>query len=84
MKQLDEVEVAPSLPEVLFQDDEDGRFQHEGVVDGDHADLRHAVPAWTPSARLGRVHDVVADEEERLQQLRTPSQRRRVSGFVTL
>ena len=52
----------------------DGRFEHEGVVDGDHAHSRFAVPAWLAAARYGCVHYVVRDEEEGLQELGQPAE----------
>ena len=61
-------------PEVFLEQDVDGRFEHEGVVDGDHADARVAVPAWLPAPRYGGVHYVVRDEEEGLQELRQPAE----------
>ena len=45
--------------EVLLEQDEDGGFEHEGVVDGNHADVGHAVPAWVAATCDGAVHDVV-------------------------
>ena len=68
MKQLDQVGVKLFLPEVLLQQQVDTAFQHEGVVDGDHADFGHEVPAWLTAPGFGGVHDVVADEEEGLEQ----------------
>jgi hypothetical protein len=90
VEELDHVEIALFLAEVLLQEHVDGRLEHEGVVDGDHADLGGEVPAGAAAARLGRVHDVVGHEEEGLQQLDHPSQQRgaevvlrgRVQGLV--
>jgi hypothetical protein len=61
--------------EVLLEQDEDGGLEHESVVDGDHTDVGGEVPAGLAAAGLGRVHDVVGDEEEGLQQLDHPAER---------
>lgn len=73
MEQLDEIEVALVLAEVLFEQDVDAALEHESVVDGNHANLGHEVPAGRATARLGRVHDVVRNKEEGLQQLNHPA-----------
>lgn len=73
MEKFDEVDVVLLLAEVLLQEEVDAAFKHEGVVDGDHPDLRHEVPTWVSTAGLGGVHDVVADQEEGLQQFDHPA-----------
>ena len=75
VEELHEIYVVLFLPEVLLQQCVDGALEHEGVVDGDHADFGHEVPARLPSPGLRGVHDVVADEEEGLQELDHPAQR---------
>lgn len=59
---------------VLLEENEDGGFEHEGVIDCDHADVGHAIPAGTAAASDGTVHDVVGDEKECLKQLNHPAQ----------
>jgi hypothetical protein len=75
LEELNEVDVRGVTAEVLLEQDEDGGLEHEGVVDGDHADVGREVPAGLAAAGLGRVHDVVGDEEEGLQQLDHPAER---------
>ena len=69
VEELEKVGVAVLAPEVLFEEVVDGAFEHEGVVDGDHADFGHEVPAGLAAPRFAGVHDVVADEEEGLEEL---------------
>ena len=59
--------------EVFGEEDVDGGFEHEGVVDGDHADFWELVPAGLAAAGLGAVHDVVGDEEEGLEEFGQPA-----------
>jgi hypothetical protein len=53
----------------------DGRLDEERVVDGDGAHVLHLVPARLPAARDGAVHEIVAHEEKRLQNLNGPAER---------
>ena len=82
MEQFDEIDVAFVLAEVLLEEDEDGGLEHEGVVDGDHADLGLEVPAGLAAAGLGRVHDVVRDQEEGLEELNHPAESGRVEVLL--
>lgn len=59
LEELDDVDVGGVAAEVLLEEDEDGGFEHEGVVDGNHADVGLEVPAGLATAGLGRVHDIV-------------------------
>jgi hypothetical protein len=59
-----------------------GRFQHEGIVDGDHAHPRSAIPARFTAASNARVHDIVTNQEEGLQQFGQPSERARQSQLL--
>lgn len=74
VEELEHVGVGGVGAEVLLEEDVEGHFEHEGVVDGDGADARFAVPAGLAAARDGGVHDVVRDEEEGLQELREPAE----------
>lgn len=74
VEELDEVDVGGVVAEVLLEEGVDGHLEHEGVVDGDHADAVLAVPAGGAAAGDAAVHDVVGDEEEGLQQLRHPAE----------
>lgn len=74
VEELDHVNVGRVGTEVLLQQDVDGRLEHEGVVDGDHADVLLAVPAGLASAGDAAVHDVVGHEEEGLEQLNQPAE----------
>jgi len=82
LEQLDDVDVGRVAAEVLLEEDEDGGLEHEGVVDGDHADLGLEVPAGLAAAGLGRVHDVVGDEEEGLEELDHPAESGRVEVLL--
>lgn len=59
--------------EVLLEERVDGRLEHEGVVDRDHADVWLAVPAGRAAASDTAVHDIVRYKEESLQELGHPS-----------
>lgn len=74
VEDLEEAGVGRVGAEVLGEEDVDGGFEHEGVVDGDHADFGELVPARLAAAGLGAVHDVVGDEEEGLQELGEPAE----------
>lgn len=82
VEEFDEVDVGLFLPEVLFQQNVDARLEHKGIIDGNHADIGHEVPARRAAAGLGRVHDVVRDEEEGLQKLNHPAKRGRLEVLV--
>ena len=74
MEELNHVRVAGVAAEVFLEEYVYGGFEHEGVVDGDHADARFAVPARLAAARYGGVHYVVGDEEECLEELGEPAE----------
>ena len=52
---------------MLFQEPVDCRLKQERVVDGNQADAFIAIPAWLTPTRDTRIHDIVRDEEERLE-----------------
>lgn len=81
VEEFEELGVVGVGVEVLFEQDVDGGFEHEGVVDGDHADFRELVPAGLAAAGLGRVHDVVRDEEEGLEEFGEPAEGSGVEEF---
>ena len=60
--------------EALFEDSVDAAFEHEGVVDGDHVNAGHPIPAGFAAPGCGGVHYVVADEEEGLEELGEPAE----------
>ena len=84
MKKLDHIYVAWVLPKMFLEEHIYRHFEHEGVIDGNHAHAWFAVPAWLTTARDGRVHYVVGDEEQRLQELGEPAKScgQEVFGFV--
>ena len=53
---------------MLLEDEEDAGLEHEGVVDGDHAHFVLSIPTGLASPGDAGVHDVVADQEEGLQE----------------
>jgi hypothetical protein len=67
VEELDKREVERLGAEVLLEDLKHKRLEQERVVDRDHLDLGVAVPARLPAAQHRRVHDVVGDQEKRLQ-----------------
>lgn len=73
VEELNEVDVGGVRAEVLLEEGVDGRLQHEGIVDGNHANTVLAVPARLTTAGDAAVHDIVGDEEEGLEQLRHPA-----------
>ena len=67
MEQLEQVNVRRVRTEVLLEQPVDRSLKQEGIVDGDEPDPFVAVPARLAAAGDGRVHEVVGDEEERLE-----------------
>ena len=53
MEELHEMAVRRVGAEVLGEQDVNGRFKHEGVINGDHAHLGEAVPARASAAGDG-------------------------------
>lgn len=82
VEQLHDEAVRGVGAEIFGQEDVNGRFEHEGIVDGDHADLGDAEPARVPAARVGGVHDIVRDEEESLQKLGHPAEGSGIEEFL--
>ncbi len=82
MKYFQEAGVRRVGIEMLTEEDVDGGFEHEGVVDGDHADFWEFVPAGLTAAGLGTVHHVVGDEEEGLEEFGEPAEGGRVEEFT--
>lgn len=70
--------------EVLLQQGVDGGLEHEGVIDGNHADTLMEVPAWLAAAGDAAVHDVVGHQEEGLEELRHPPKSGRLEVFVLI
>lgn len=59
--------VARVRAKVFLDEMVDRAFEHERVVDRDGPNALDTIPAWLTAARDGRVHDIVRDEEKRLQ-----------------
>lgn len=78
VEELDEVDVGGVRAEVLLQDNVDARLEQEGVVDSDQSDSFVLVPAGLAATGDGAVHDVVANQEEGLEQLGEPAQQTEV------
>lgn len=74
VEELNEVNVGGVGAEALLQDEVDAGLEHEGVVDGDQANALVAVPAGLAAAGDRAVHDIIADQEEGLEQLSEPAQ----------
>ena len=67
VEELEEVNVIALLFEVILDEVVNRRLEHECVVYSDKSDIGVLVPAGLPPTGDGRVHDVVGNEEERLQ-----------------
>lgn len=81
VEELDQVNVGGVAAEVFLEDKVDGRFEHEGVVDRYHTHTWLSVPARLPAASYAGIHDIVAHEEEGLQQFGEPAQRGEMFEF---
>ncbi len=66
-EELQNINIVALPAEMLLEKVIDRSLEHERVVYGDLADFGDAVPAGLASARDGRVHHVVRDEEEGLE-----------------
>lgn len=67
MEQIQEIRVVILFAEVCLYKIVNGRFEHEGVVNRDHAHLGNTIPAGLATTSDGRVHHVIGDKEEGLQ-----------------
>ena len=74
MEELHEVDVRRVLAEVLFQEPVDRCLEQESVVDRNEPDALVAEPAGLTATCDARVHEVVRDEEERLQLFQSVSE----------
>ena len=66
MEKLEDIYIGGMLSEVFLQKHVDGHFQHECIVDGDHAYAGLSIPTWLTAACDRGVHYVVGDQEESL------------------
>jgi len=64
---VEEVGVKRFVTKVFANHLEDGPFQNERVVHGHKADALHTVPAGLVATSDARVHNVVRNEEVRLE-----------------
>ena len=69
VEELEKLYVCRVRFEVFFEEYVDAGFEHEGVIDGNHAYFGFLVPAGLAPTRDAAVHHVVGDEEEGLQEL---------------
>ena len=67
VEELEEVNIIALLSKMILDKVVNRRLEHERVVDSDEPDFGILVPARLPPAGDGRVHDIVGNEEERLQ-----------------
>ncbi|KAB8360673.1 hypothetical protein FH972_024410 [Carpinus fangiana] len=74
VEELDNVDVVWVLAKVFLEDKVDGRFEHERIIDGNHADSIGAVPTRLATSGDGSVHHVVGHKEEGLEELDEPSE----------
>jgi hypothetical protein len=59
---------------MFLQQEVNSALQHWGVIDGNHANVRHEVPTWPATARARGVHDIVKDKHHGVQELDHPAQ----------
>jgi len=74
VEEFHEVYIAWVAAEVFFEQDEDGGFEHEGVVDGDQVYGGEAVPAGLAAAGEGGIHYVIGDKEKGLEEFDEPAE----------
>lgn len=74
VEELDQVNVGGVGAEALLEDEVDGCFEHEGIVDGNETNTLLAVPAGLTTTGDGAVHNVIAHQEEGLEKLGEPTQ----------
>jgi len=67
VKELEEVNIIALLSKMILDEVVNRRLEHERVVDSDEPDFGILVPAGLPPTGDGRIHDIVGNEEERLQ-----------------
>jgi len=67
MEEFEKVDIIALLSKVTLDEVVNRGLEHERVVDSDEPDFRVLVPTWLSPAGDGRIHDIVGDEEERLQ-----------------
>lgn len=67
VEELEEVNVIALLSEMALDEMVNRRLEHERVVDSDEPDFRFLVPTRLSSTSEGSIHDIVGNEEERLQ-----------------
>jgi hypothetical protein len=66
MEKIKEIDVVGLRAEVNLEETINCSLEHEGVVDGDHANFWNAVPARLSTPSNGSIHYIVRDEEESL------------------
>jgi len=67
VEELEEVNIIALLSKMILDEVVNRRLEHERVVDSDEPDFGILIPARLAPAGDGRVHDIVGNEEERLQ-----------------
>jgi hypothetical protein len=63
MEKIKEISVVGLRTEVDLEETINCSLEHEGVVNGDHANFWNAVPAGLSTSSDGSVHYIVSDEE---------------------
>lgn len=63
MEEFKQVDIVTLGSEVFLQQEVDGAFEHESIVDGDVADTGDTVPTRLTTSSDRLVHHVVGDEE---------------------
>lgn len=63
MEKIKDIGVVSLRAEVGLEETINSSLEHEGVVDGNHANFWNAVPARLSTSSDGSVHYIVSDEE---------------------
>lgn len=67
VEEFDDVDVIVLLSEMILDEMVNRSLEQERIIYRDKTDFGLLVPAWLSSASDRRVHDIVGNEEERLQ-----------------
>lgn len=73
MEEFDKIDVRRMLAEMLFEDDVDRRFEHKGIINSYHANIRLAEPTRLSTTGMRGVHYIIRYEEESLKELSQPA-----------
>ena len=67
VEEFDKVDIIVLFSEMMLDEMVNRSLEQERIIYRDETDFRLLVPAWLSSTGDRRVHDIVGNEEERLQ-----------------